>query len=72
MGKNPPGSAGDTRDAGSTPGWGRPPGGGHGHPLQRSCLENRKDRGAWGAAVPGAAQSQTSLGMHARHLLIPL
>ena len=25
---------------GSIPGWGRSPGGGHGHPLQCSCLEN--------------------------------
>ena len=25
---------------GSNPGWGRSPGGGHGNPLQDSCLEN--------------------------------
>ena len=24
----------------SVPGWGRSPGGGHGNPLQHSCLEN--------------------------------
>ena len=35
------------RDAGSIPGWGRSPGGGHGDPLQYSCLENPMDRGAW-------------------------
>ena len=28
------------RYAGSVPGWGRSPGGGHGNPLQDSCLEN--------------------------------
>ena len=27
-------------DLGSIPGLGRPPGGGHGNPLQFSCLEN--------------------------------
>ena len=27
-------------DQGSIPGWGRSPGGGHGNPLQYSCLEN--------------------------------
>ena len=32
MVKNPPASAGDIRDMGSTPGLGRPPGGGHGNP----------------------------------------
>ena len=31
--KNPPSNAGDTRDAGSLPGWGRSPGGGNGNPL---------------------------------------
>ena len=29
----------------------RLPGGGHGSPLQYSCLENPMDRGAWGATV---------------------
>ena len=38
--KNPPAIAGDVRDAGSIPGSGRSPGGGHGNPLQYSCLEN--------------------------------
>ena len=32
-GKEPAANAGDTRDGGSIPGWGRPPGGGHGNPL---------------------------------------
>ena len=38
--KKPPASARDVKDAGSIPGLGRPPGGGHGNPLQYSCLEN--------------------------------
>ena len=40
MVKNLPANAGDVRDTGSIPGWGRSPGGGHGNPLQYSCLEN--------------------------------
>ena len=43
--KNLPANAGDARDAGLIPGWGRSPGGGHGNPLQYSCLENPMDRG---------------------------
>ena len=34
---------------------------GNGNPLQCSCLENPRDRGAWRAAVSGVAQSQTRL-----------
>ena len=49
--KNPPPSAGDVRDAGSIPGWRRSPGGGHGSPLQYSCLENPMARGAWWPTV---------------------
>ena len=47
MVKNLPANAGDTGDMGSIPGSGRSPGGGHGSPLQYSCLENPTDRGAW-------------------------
>ena len=35
----------------SIPGSGRSPGGGHGDPLQYSCLEISKDTGAWWATV---------------------
>ena len=59
MVKNPPANAGDVRDAGSIPGWGRSPGGGHGSPLRCSCLENPVDGGAWRAAVQGVAKNQT-------------
>ena len=40
------------RDKGSIPGSGRSAGGGHGNPIQYSCLENSMDRGAWLATVP--------------------
>ena len=43
------------------PGSGRSSGGGHGNPLQYSCLENPMDRGAWGAKVHRAAKSWTRL-----------
>ena len=59
--KNPPANAGDIRDAGSVPGSGRSPGGGHGNPLQCSCLENPMDRGAWWVRVHGVTQNQTPL-----------
>ena len=52
---------GDIRNVGSIPGSGRSPGGGHGNPLQYSCLGNPMDRGAWQAAVHSMAQSQTQL-----------
>jgi len=45
--KNPPTYAGDIRERGSIPGSGRFPGGGHGIPLQYSCLGNPMDIGAW-------------------------
>ena len=38
------------------PGLGRSPGGGHGNPLQYSCLENLMDRGIWWATVHGVAK----------------
>ena len=59
--KNPPANAGDVRDLGSTPGWGRSPGGGQGNPLQYFCLENPMDGGAWRATVHRVAQSWTQL-----------
>ena len=44
---------------GSIPGLGRSLEGGHGNPLQYSCLENPMDRGAWWATVHGVAKSRT-------------
>ena len=34
---------------------------GNGNPLQYSCLENPRDRGAWWAAAYGVVQSRTRL-----------
>ena len=45
MVKSPTANAGGLRVTGSIPGSGRSPGGGHGNPLQYSCLENPMDRG---------------------------
>ena len=59
--KNCLANTGDARDAGSIPGSGRSPGGGHGNPLQYSCLENPMDRGAWWATVHGVGKSRTRL-----------
>ena len=56
MVKNLPADAGDIRDTGSILGLGRSSGGGHGNPLQYSCLENPKDRGAWQATVHGVTK----------------
>ena len=58
MVKNPSANAGDSRDAGLIPGWGRSTGEVNGDPLHYSCLENPTDRVAWQAAVHGAAESQ--------------
>ena len=55
--KSLPANTGDIRDVGSIPRSERSPGGGHGNPLQYSCLENPMFRGAWGAAVHRIAQS---------------
>ena len=55
--KNLPANAGDIADMGSLPGWKRSPEGGHGTPLQYSCLENPMDRGAWRATVHSIAES---------------
>ena len=59
--KNKPDNAGDIRDLG------RSPGGGHGNPLQHSCLENPINRGAWWATVHGVTKSQTWLKWFSMH-----
>ena len=51
----------NAQQSSSIPGSGRSPGGGHGNPLQYSCLENPMDRGAWWATVHEVARSQTRL-----------
>ena len=57
--KNLLADAGDVRDLGLTPGSERFPGGGHGNPLEYSCLENSMDRGVWQATVHSLAKSGT-------------
>ena len=63
--KNPPVSAGNTRDVGLIPGSGRSPGVENGNPFQYSCLENSTDKSSLEgrrdgqATVHGAAKSRT-------------
>ena len=64
MVKNLPTSAGDKKDKGSIPGSRISLGGGHGNPLQYSCLDNPMDRGAWWATVHGVTKSQSRLSTH--------
>ena len=52
-------SACNAGDLSLIPRLGRYPGGGHGNPLQYSCLENPTDRGAWRATVYGVAKNWT-------------
>ena len=59
--KNLPANTGDIRDLGLILGSGRSPGGGHGNPIQFSCLENPMDRGAWQATIHEVAKSWTRL-----------
>ena len=51
----------NARDVGSIAGLKRSPGGGHGNPLQYSCLENSVDTGAWKATVHRVSKSWTRL-----------
>ena len=59
--KNLPANARDIRVMGLIPGWGRSPGGGHGNPLQYSCLENPMDRRAWQDTIHRVTKSWTRL-----------
>ena len=76
--KNPPANAGDVRDVGSIPGSGRSPGGGHGSPLQCSCLEKAHGQrslvgyGPWGGTesdMAGVPEHSGWLLGHLRPLL---
>ena len=49
--KNPPVNAGDARNAGWIPDWGRSPGVGNRNPLQYSCLESSTETRAWGTTI---------------------
>ena len=72
MVKNLPANARDKRALCSIPGSGKSPGGGHGNPLQYSCLENPMDRGAWWAAVHMVTKSQIRLKKLSTHARISL
>ena len=62
--KNWPANAGDVTVAGSIPGSGKSPGGGHGNSLQYGCLVNPMDRVAWWATVHRIAKNRTRLKRH--------
>ena len=70
--KKPPANAGDVRDTSSIPGLGKPPGGGHGNPLQFSCLENPMDRRVWWAMVQRVTKSQSWLKQLSTHAYIQI
>ena len=61
MVNNQSANEGNGREAGSIPGLGRFPGGGHSNPLQCSCLKNPMERGDQQATVHRVAKSQTGL-----------
>ena len=56
--KNPPANAGDT---GLILGLGRSPGEGNGNPVQYSCLEILRDRGAWCSTVHGVTKEMDTI-----------
>ena len=58
--KNLPATAEDAGDAALVPGLGQSPGGGHGNPLQYSCLENPMDRAWWATVHRGEKESDTT------------
>ena len=60
-------NTGDIRDPCSIHGSGRSPRGGHGNPLQNSCLENSMDRGTWQAMVHEVTKSRTRLKQLSTH-----
>ena len=47
----------EIREVGLASGLGRSPGGGHGNPLQYSCLENPMHKGAWWTTISMVTQS---------------
>ena len=60
-------TAGDTRDPGLIPGYGRSPGGGHGNPLHYSCLENPHGQKSLMVIVHRVKKSQTGLKQLSTH-----
>ena len=66
-GKEPPYHGRRLKDVDLISGSGRSPGGGHGNPLQFSCLKNPMDRGAWWITVHGVTKSRTCLKQLSTH-----
>ena len=64
--KNLPANAGDVRDTGSIPQSGRFPGGGHGNPLQYSCLENSMTEEPGGLESIASRSDKTEVTLHAK------
>ena len=64
VGKESDGISGAAGGMGSIPGSGRSPGGGHGNPLQYSCLGNPMDREAWQATVERVKECCSKVSMH--------
>jgi len=62
-------SVGDPGDVDLIPGSGRSPEGGHGNPLQYSCLKNPMDRGAWQATESDTAEATEHACVQAHMLL---
>ena len=65
-------SACNAGDLGLITGLGRSPGGGHGNPLQYSCLENLMDRGDWWATVHRVTKNRTQLSNQVQLELVKL
>ena len=65
--KNPPADAGDVRDTGSIPVLGKPPGEGHGNPLQYSCRDNQRSLAGyspWGCKESGSTEDTLHASTH--------
>ena len=58
--QNPPANSADIRDAGSDPGWGRPPGGEHGNPPVLSPGDSRGLRSLAGYSPQGHKELDTT------------
>ena len=67
MVKNTPANTGHLRDTDLILKLGRSSGGGHGNPLQYSCLENLMERGGWRAVDHGIAKGKTQLNRLSMH-----
>ena len=69
MVKNLFASAGDIRDVCSTPGLGRSSGGGHGNPLQYSCLENPDGQRSLADCSPRGRKESDTTALLSTHML---